>query len=154
MYKSLLLLNAPNEELQLDYAVPLSDGAGNQVYILAAIDRFSKYQSVMLTKTTGANKILKFLENYIFTHSIRKAIRTDQYSGFKNKLVDQYCKWKVIRTKFSEKTTFRLEVTELKTQEENSTTDLTILNKEIANHVTSAGRNSLRIINFHVQQRM
>ena len=63
--KSLLLLNAPNEELQLDYAVLLSDGAVNQVYILAAIDRFSKNQSAMITKTTGANKFLKFLEIYM-----------------------------------------------------------------------------------------
>ena len=96
IYKPLPLLNAPNEELQLDYAGPLSDGAGNQVYILVAIDRFSKYPSAMLTKTTRANKILKLLDNYIFTYSIPKAIRTDQYSGFKNKLVDQYCKSKSI----------------------------------------------------------
>ena len=83
MYKSLTPLNAPNEELQLDHAGPLSSGAGNQVCFLLAIDRFSRYPSAKLTKTTGANKILKFLENYIFTHSIPKTIRTDQYSGFK-----------------------------------------------------------------------
>ena len=62
MYKSLPPLNAPNEELQLDYAGPLSDGAENQVYILLAIDRFSKYPFAILTKTNGANKILKFLK--------------------------------------------------------------------------------------------
>ena len=82
MCKSLPLLNAPNEELQLDYAGPLSDGAGNQIYILVAIDRVSRYPSAMLTKTTGANKILKFLEICFFNHSIPKAIRTDQPSGF------------------------------------------------------------------------
>ena len=49
MYKPLSLLNAFNEELQLDYAGPLSDGEGNQVYILVAIDRFSEYPSAMLT---------------------------------------------------------------------------------------------------------
>ena len=91
MYKPLPLLNAPNEKLRLDYAGPLSDGAGKQVYILVAIDRFSKYPSAMLTKTTGVNKILKFLDNFVFIHSIPKAIRTDQYSGFKNK---KYCKSK------------------------------------------------------------
>ena len=100
IYKSLPPLNAPNEEVQLDYAGPLSDGDGNQVYMLVAINRFSKYLSAMLTKTTGANKILKFLENYIFTHSILKAIRTDQYSGCKNKLVDQFCKSKGINHTF------------------------------------------------------
>ena len=100
MYKSLPLLNAPNEELQLDNAGPLSDGVGNQIHILVAIDRYSKYPSAMLFKTTGANEVLKFLENYIFTHGIPKAIRTDQYSGFKNKTVDQFCKSKGINHVF------------------------------------------------------
>ena len=67
-----------NEELQLDYAGPLSDGVGNQTYILVAIDRYSNYPSAMPTITNGANQILKFLENYILTHSKTKAIRTDQ----------------------------------------------------------------------------
>ena len=55
---------------------------------------------------------------------------------------------------FTERTTFKRELTELKIQEENPTVDLTTLNKKITNHVTSAGRNYPRIINFHVQQRM
>ena len=96
MYTSLPLLNGPNEEVHLDYAGPLSDSVRNQVYILVAIDRYSKYPSAILTKTNGANKILKFLENNVFTQSIPKAIRTDQDSGFKNKAVDQFCKSKRI----------------------------------------------------------
>ena len=100
MYKSLPLLNAPNEELQLDNAGPVCDGVCNKIYILVAIDRYSKYPSALLFKTTGANEVLKFLENYIFTHSIPKAIRTDQYSGFKNKTVDQFCKSKGINRFF------------------------------------------------------
>ena len=54
----------------------------------------------------------------------------------------------------SERTAFKTELTELKIQEENPTIDLTTLNKDITNHVTSAGRNYPRITNFHVQQRM
>ena len=90
MYKPLPLSNAPNEQHQLEYAGSLSDGAGYQIHIPVAIDHFSKYPSAMLTKTTGANKILKYWDKYIFTHIIPKAIWTDQYSGFKNKLVDQF----------------------------------------------------------------
>ena len=44
-----------NEELQLDYAGPLSDCAGN-VYILVAIDGYSKYPSAMITRSTGGKK--------------------------------------------------------------------------------------------------
>ena len=96
MYYSLPLLNAPSEELQIDYAGPLSDVVANQIFNLVAIDRYFKYPSAMLTKTTGANKILKFWKNYIFTHCIPKAIRTDNYSGFKIKTVNQLCKSKGI----------------------------------------------------------
>ena len=77
-YKFLSLLNAPNEEPQLDYEGQLLYGVGSQVYILVAIDRHPKYPSAMLTKTPRANKIIKLLENCIFTHSIFKTFRTDQ----------------------------------------------------------------------------
>ena len=45
----------------------------------------------MITRSTGGRKIIKFLKSYIQQHSIPKSIKTDQYSGFKNKLVQQFC---------------------------------------------------------------
>ena len=89
--KPLPLLSGPNEELQLDYAGPLLDSFGNSIYILVAIDRYSKYPSAMITRSTGGRKIIKFLKSYIQQHSIPKSIKTDQYSGFKNKLVQNFC---------------------------------------------------------------
>ena len=89
--KPLPLLSGPNEELQLDYAGPLLDSFGNSIYILVAIDRYSKYPSAMITRSTGGRKIIKFLKSYIQQHSIPKSIKTDQYSGFKNKLVQHFC---------------------------------------------------------------
>ena len=58
-----------NKELQLDYTGPLSYGKRNSVYILVAIDRFSKYPTVMMTRTPGAQKIITFLSSYIDIHS-------------------------------------------------------------------------------------
>ena len=52
--KPLPLLKVANQEIQLDYAGPLSDGSRGQIYILVAIDRYSKFSSNLLTKTTGA----------------------------------------------------------------------------------------------------
>ena len=95
--KPLPILNNPKLELQLDYAGPLLDDEGKQVYILVAIDRYSKFPSVMLTCSTGAKKIIKFLSGYISTHSTPKSIKTDQYSGFKNELVNDFCKNKEIK---------------------------------------------------------
>ena len=98
--KPLPLLSGPNEELQLDYAGPLLDSFGNSIYILVAIDSYSKYPSAMITRSSGGRKIIKFLKSYIQQHSIPKSIKTDQYSGFKNKLVQNFCQGKNIAQYF------------------------------------------------------
>ena len=51
--KPLPLLTQPGQELQLDYAGPLEDHKGKQIYLLVAIDRYSKFPSV---KVTGENQ--------------------------------------------------------------------------------------------------
>ena len=63
-------MSGPNEELQLDYAGPVLDSYDNSFYILVAIDRYSKYPSAMITRSTGGRKIVKFLISYIQQHSI------------------------------------------------------------------------------------
>ena len=98
--KPLPLLSGPNEELQLYYSGPLFDSFGNSMYILVAIDRYSKYPSAMITRSTGGRKIIKFLKSYIQQHKIPKSIKTDQYSGFKNKLVQNFCQEKNIAQYF------------------------------------------------------
>ena len=98
--KPLPLLSGPNEELQLDYAGPLLDSYGNSIYILVATDRYSKYPSAMITRSTGGRRIIKFLKSYIQQHSIPKSIKIDQYSGFRNKLVQAFCKEKNIAQYF------------------------------------------------------
>ena len=98
--KPLPLLSGPNEELQFDYAGALLDSDGNSIYILVAIDRYSKHPSPMITRSTGGRKIIKFLKTYIQQHSIPKPIKTDHYSGFKNKLVQAFCKDKKIAQYF------------------------------------------------------
>ena len=84
-------LTAPNQELQLDFAGPILDEKGVKIFLLVAIDRFSKFPSVLITKTTGAKKVTKFLRSYIQIHGLPHSIRTDHGSGFKNDLVQQFC---------------------------------------------------------------
>ena len=43
--------SAPNQKIQLDFAGPIIDDKEGKIYILVEKDRFSKYPSVMLTKT-------------------------------------------------------------------------------------------------------
>ena len=84
-------LTGPNQELQLHFAGPVLYVKGAKIFLLVAIDRFSKFPSVLLTKTTGAKKVTKFLESYIRIHSLPHYIRTDHGSGFKNDLVQKFC---------------------------------------------------------------
>ena len=61
--KPLTLLSSPNEEFQLNYAEPLQDSAGNIINILLAIDRYSKYPSRMITRSTEGKEIISFLNS-------------------------------------------------------------------------------------------
>ena len=83
--KPLPLLTQPGQELQLDYAGLLEDQKGKKIYFLTAIDRYSKFPSVKISKSTGGKSSVKFLRTYIDTHGIPESIRNDQFSGFKGK---------------------------------------------------------------------
>ena len=72
-----------------------------KIFLLVAIDRFSKFPSVLITKTTGAKKVIKFLKSHIQFHGLPHSIRTDHGSGFKNDLVQQFCFSRGIKHIFS-----------------------------------------------------
>ena len=84
-------LTGPNQELQLEFAGPNLDDKRVKIFLLVAIGRFSKFHSVLITKTTGAKKVTKFLKSYIQIHGLPHSIRSDHGSGFKNDLVQQFC---------------------------------------------------------------
>ena len=67
-------LSAPDQKIQLDFAGSIIDDKEGKIYILVAIDRFSKYPSVMLIKTASAKKIVKFLRSYIVIMASRKPL--------------------------------------------------------------------------------
>ena len=82
----------PNEELQIDFAGPFNSTSRSKFHILVAVDRYSRFPSALITKSTGANKILKFLTGYMALHGVPKNIRTDQFSSFKSTEYKQFCK--------------------------------------------------------------
>ena len=94
------LLSQPGQEVQLDYAGPLEDFKGKKIYLLTAIDRFSKFPLVKVTKSTGEKTTIKFLRSYIDTHGIPESIKTDQFSGFKRKVMKKVCLEYNIEQKF------------------------------------------------------
>ena len=81
--RPLPLLTQPGQEVQLDYAGPLENHREKKMYLLVAIDRFSKSPSVKVTKSTSGKCTVKFLRSYIDIHGIPESIRSDQFSGFR-----------------------------------------------------------------------
>ena len=98
--KPLLLLTQTGQELQLDYACPLEDHKGKKIYLLVAIDRYSKFPSVKVTKSTEGKTTIKLLCTYFDTHGIPESIKTDQFSGFKEKAMKKLCTENNITQKF------------------------------------------------------
>ena len=68
--------------------------------MITAIDRYSKFTSVKITKSTWGKSSVKFLRTYIDTHGIPESIRTDQFSGFKGKTRKSFCSENIIEQKF------------------------------------------------------
>ena len=106
--KPLTPLSAPNQVLHLDFAGPLTEDKKGKIYILVAIDRFSKLPSVMLTKTTSAKQTVKFFTImvyrkgswyivYFYDHGIPESNRTDHGSGFNSDVVKEFCKIRGIK---------------------------------------------------------
>ena len=98
--KPLPLLTQPGQEVQLDYAGPIENQKGKKIYLLVAIDRFSKFPSVKVTKSTSGKCTVKFLRSYIDTHGVPESIRSDQFSGFKGKTLKKFCSELNIEQKF------------------------------------------------------
>ena len=64
--KNQKILTEPNQKIHLDFAGPIKSKTRGDVYILVAIDRFSKWPTAHIFKSTDARTVLKFLMNEIF----------------------------------------------------------------------------------------
>ena len=84
--KPLPLLTQPGHEVQLDYAGPLESHRG-KIYLLVAIDRFSKFPSVKVTKSTSGKCTVKILRSPIHIQDkVEKEIEKLLTEGHINKL--------------------------------------------------------------------
>ena len=96
-------LSEPNEELQLDFAGPVVDTKdnNNDHYILAAVDRFSRYPSAIVHTNCNTQTAIEFLNQYCRFHGIPRSIRCDQAQAFISRAFEIYCKEKNIKLIFS-----------------------------------------------------
>ena len=71
--KNLDILSEPNQETQLDFAGPIKSKTRGNVYILVAVDRFSKWPAAQICKNTDTQTVLKFSTSFFPTTELRVA---------------------------------------------------------------------------------
>ena len=86
----------PNQEIQIDFGGPIFDEKGNEIYFLAAIDRFSKYPTTCIYEKANGLNVLKFLDMYVENHGIPRSIRLDQAKCLVGNQVKTFCNKKII----------------------------------------------------------
>ena len=96
-------LSEPNEEIQLDFAGPIVDtkSPNNEHYILAAVDRFSRYPSAVVHTNCDIQTAIEFLNQYCTFHDIPRSIRCDQAQALKSRAFEIYCREKNTKLIFS-----------------------------------------------------
>ena len=81
----------PNQEIQIDFAGPITNEKEHEIYILTCIDRFSKYPSAELVDNANASNVIKFLDNYIQIHGVPRSLRIDQARCLVGNQVKNFC---------------------------------------------------------------
>ena len=71
-------LSEPNKKIQLDFAGPIPDEQPKDSYILASVDKFSRYPHAKVYHSCNADTTIAYLEKYIKFHGIPRNIRCDQ----------------------------------------------------------------------------
>ena len=85
------ILSEPNQEIQLDFAGPIKSKTRGDVYILVAVDRFSKWPTAKICKNTDTRTVLKFLTEYCSDNGTPRSVRTDNGSCFKSNEFKEFC---------------------------------------------------------------
>ena len=88
---NLEILPEPNQEIQLDFTGPIKSKTRGDVYILVAVNCFSKWPTAQICKNTDSRTVLKILTKYCLDNGTPRSIRTDNGSSFKSNEFIEFC---------------------------------------------------------------
>ena len=81
----------PNQPIQIDFAGPINNEKGHEIFILTCNDIFSKYPSAEIFDNAKAYNVIKFLDSYIQTHGVPRSLRIDQARCLIGNQVKNFC---------------------------------------------------------------
>ena len=81
----------PNDEIQIDFGGPILIQKGIEQNFITSVDRYSKYPTAEIVKNASGTNVIKFLNNYIYSHGVPRTIRLDQARCFTGKMFETFC---------------------------------------------------------------
>ena len=95
-YTELPPLSEPKEEIQMDFAGPLTNH-NKDTYILVTVDRYSRNPHAETYNNCDTDTAINYLKDYIKSHAIPRSVRSDQAQAFKAENFEIVCKVNNIR---------------------------------------------------------
>ena len=101
-FGKLKTLTEPGQEIQSDFSGILNNKKLNGNHqILIAIDRFSKWPTAKICKSSETKEVIHFLEQNFNLYGLPEKINTDKGGAFVSKKYKEFCKSKNIEIEYS-----------------------------------------------------
>ena len=94
-------VTAPGDELGTDVRGPITSNPTSQMYVLVAVDRFSRFPFATCTSSPTSDTVLHFLTEFIHMFGVPRRIRSNQGSAFVSGDLKHFCTRHNIRQVFS-----------------------------------------------------
>ena len=95
-------LTEPGQEIQIDFTGKLYNKKLNgENQLLIAVDRFSKWPTVKICKTSETKEVINFLKQNFNLYGIPEKIKSDKGGAFISKDYIEFCKSKYIEIEYS-----------------------------------------------------
>ena len=142
-------LTEPGQELEIDFTGKLHNkNIHGDVQILIAVDRFSRWPTVKICKTSETKEVIQFLSNNFNLYGIPEKIKSDKGGAFISKEYREFCKSRNIEIEYC---TPRIHTGNGTVERAIQTLkNLVIANMEDGENLTGSVNRALRVMRFTV----